>query len=192
MVRVILVVATAQATKFKYSNIVVATIKMVVHIVLNGSAGFEMSEEAAKQSTLISEMIEEDYNEGDIIPVANVKAEVMAHIVLWCENNLKDRVPAIKPPSPPKFETLPAYHINFVQSLSIEEVFRVMLAANFLGIDPLVDLMAYALALKMKDKTPTEIRTAFGIPEPTPEEEEKIRRDNQWVFDYKPPTASTT
>uniref|UniRef100_N1QWV0 SKP1-like protein 11 n=1 Tax=Aegilops tauschii TaxID=37682 RepID=N1QWV0_AEGTA len=57
-------------------------------------------------------------------------------------------------------------------------------AANFLNIKGLLDLTCQTVADMIKGKTPEEIRKTFNIKNDfTPEEEEEIRRENQWAFE---------
>lgn len=57
-------------------------------------------------------------------------------------------------------------------------------AANYLNIKSLLDLTCQTVADMIKGKTPEEIRKLFNIINDfTPEEEEEIRRENQWAFE---------
>ncbi len=57
-------------------------------------------------------------------------------------------------------------------------------AANYLNIKGLLDLTCQTVAQMIKGKTPEEIRKTFNIKNDfTPEEEEEVRRENQWAFD---------
>jgi S-phase kinase-associated protein 1 len=57
-------------------------------------------------------------------------------------------------------------------------------AANYLNIKVLLDLTCQTVAQMIKGKTPEEIRKTFNIKNDfTPEEEEEVRRENQWAFD---------
>lgn len=58
-----------------------------------------------------------------------------------------------------------------------------MQAANFLDIKSLLDLTCQKVADMIKGKQPEEIRKIFNIENDfTPEEEAKIREENQWAF----------
>lgn len=58
-------------------------------------------------------------------------------------------------------------------------------AANYLNIKGLLDLTCQTVADMIKGKTPEEIRKTFNIKNDfTPEEEEEVRRENQWAFEW--------
>ena len=55
-------------------------------------------------------------------------------------------------------------------------------AANFLDIKALLDVGCKTVANMIKGKSPEEIRKTFNIQNDfTPEEEEQIRRENEWA-----------
>lgn len=57
-------------------------------------------------------------------------------------------------------------------------------ASNYLNIKDLLDLTCQTVADMIKNKTPEEIRRTFNIKNDfTPEEEEEVRRENQWAFE---------
>ncbi|PKI45634.1 hypothetical protein CRG98_033950 [Punica granatum] len=57
-------------------------------------------------------------------------------------------------------------------------------AANYLNIKSLLDLTCQTVADMIKGRTPEEIRKTFNIKNDfTPEEEEEVRRENQWAFE---------
>lgn len=60
-------------------------------------------------------------------------------------------------------------------------LFNMILAANYLDIKPLLDLTCKCVANMIKGKTPEEIRQTFNIKNDfTPEEEEQIKKENEW------------
>ena len=55
-------------------------------------------------------------------------------------------------------------------------------AANYLDIKPLLDVGCKTVANMIKGKSPEEIRKTFNIQNDfTPEEEDQIRRENEWA-----------
>ncbi|KAF3786111.1 SKP1-like protein 1A [Nymphaea thermarum] len=75
--------------------------------------------------------------------------------------------------------SLPSFcNLSFIFS------FRLFQAANYLNIKNLLDLTCQTVADMIKGKTPEEIRKTFNIKNDfTPEEEEEVRRENQWAFE---------
>ena len=53
--------------------------------------------------------------------------------------------------------------INSIDSIEGEELFEIILAANYLDIRSLLDLGCKTVADKLKGKSPQEIRDLFGI-----------------------------
>ncbi|KAM0039044.1 putative SKP1/BTB/POZ domain superfamily, SKP1 component, dimerization [Helianthus debilis subsp. tardiflorus] len=59
------------------------------------------------------------------------------------------------------------------------------MAANYLNIKSLLDLTCKTVADMVKGKSTKEIRKMFNIKNDfTPEEEEQVRHENEWAFDY--------
>lgn len=76
-----------------------------------------------------------------------------------------------------------AWDLEFVK-VDQATLFDLILAANYLNIKGLLDLTCQTVANMIKGKTPEEIRKTFNIKNDfTPEEEEEVRRENQWAFD---------
>lgn len=60
-------------------------------------------------------------------------------------------------------------------------------AANYLDIKPLLDVGCKTVANMIKGKSPEEIRKTFNIQNDfTPDEEEQIRRENEWAEESVP------
>ncbi|GAB2214959.1 hypothetical protein Drorol1_Dr00019328 [Drosera rotundifolia] len=77
--------------------------------------------------------------------------------------------------------------IDFLASLSNDLLLccaYTMQTTNHLNIKSLLDLTCQTVADMIKEKTPEEILKTFNIKNDfTPEEEEEVRRENQWAFE---------
>lgn len=66
----------------------------------------------------------------------------------------------------------------------METILHLILAANYLNFEGLLNLASQTVADYIKDKQPEEVRKIFNIENDfTPEEEEEIRKENAWTFD---------
>ena len=63
---------------------------------------------------------------------------------------------------------------NFVNNLPMEDLVNLTVAANYMGINCLLDLCCAKIASMCKDKSEEEVLKTFGINEPLTEEEKKV------------------
>ncbi|KAI4325415.1 hypothetical protein MLD38_030818 [Melastoma candidum] len=153
-------------------------------IVLRSSDGeaFEVDEAVALESQTIKHMVEDDCADN-AIPLPNVTSNILSKVIEYCRKhveaaggatNSEDRVPD---------EELKIWDAEFVK-VDQSTLFDLILAANYLNIKTLLDLTCQTVADMIKGKTPEEIRKTFNIKNDfTPEEEEEVRRENQWAFE---------
>ncbi|KAG4939151.1 hypothetical protein AAZX31_16G110800 [Glycine max] len=149
-------------------------------ITLKSSDGeaFEVEEAVALESQTIKHMIEDDCADSGI-PLPNVTSKILAKVIEYC----KKHVEANSADEKPSEDVLKAWDVDFV-NVDQATLFDLILAANYLNIKSLLDLTCQTVADMIKGKTPEEIRKTFNIKNDfTPEEEEEVRRENQWAFE---------
>eukprot|EP00934_Nitzschia_sp_Nitz4_P006418 Nitzschia sp. Nitz4//scaffold207_size38617//32986//33657//NITZ4_007682-RA/size38617-augustus-gene-0.11-mRNA-1//1//CDS//3329541626//6408//frame0 len=61
--------------------------------------------------------------------------------------------------------------------------FELLIAANFMGIKPLLDLACLKATFRIAGKDRHEIQRILRLPDMTPEEEEKARKEHAWIFE---------
>jgi len=149
-------------------------------ITLKSSDGeaFEVEEVVALESQTIKHMIEDDCADS-VIPLPNVTSKILAKVIEYC----KKHVETPKTDDRSAEDELKTWDAEFVK---VEQpvLFDLILAANYLNIKSLLDLTCQTVADMIKGKTPEEIRKTFNIKNDfTPEEEEEVRRENQWAFE---------
>ncbi|KAI9351205.1 Skp1 family, tetramerization domain-containing protein [Obelidium mucronatum] len=182
----------------------------MVKITSSDNQEFTIAKEIANQSVLIKNMLE-DVGEADDqpIPLPNVSGAILQKVIEYATMH-KDDPPAApeeetKPKSSEDIEERDKEFMNVDQGT----LFEIILAANYLDMKNLLDLaiiifrgyVTYGgwvnvtvvkgvrlccktVANMIKGKSVEEIRKTFNIVNDfTPEEEEQIRKENEWCED---------
>ena len=127
----------------------------------------------AVMSSAIRNILEDTGDDGAPIPLPNVSSSILEKVIVYCTyhtNNLPTNVGG-------RTREWDAAFCNMDQPV----MFELILAANYLDIKPLLDLLCDTVATMIKGKTPPEIREVFGIPNDfTPAEEELARNESVW------------
>ncbi|KIV91644.1 E3 ubiquitin ligase complex SCF subunit sconC [Exophiala mesophila] len=143
--------------------------------------------DVAERSVLIKNMVGDLGEEGitEAIPIPNVNAAVLKKVINWCEHHKHDPPSTNEDDSESRKKTtdIEEWDQKFMQ-VDQEMLFEIILAANYLDIKPLLDVGCKTVANMIKGKSPEEIRKTFNIQNDfTPEEEDQIRRENEWAED---------
>ncbi|KAI9081242.1 hypothetical protein K1719_036814 [Acacia pycnantha] len=150
-------------------------------ITLTSSDGesFDIDEAVAVESQTIKHLIEDECA-TDGIPVPNVTSKILAKVIEYCKKHVEAANSEEKKVSDEDLKTWDAEFVKVDQVV----LFDLILAANYLNIKSLLDLTCRTVADLIKEKTPEDVRKIFNIKNDfTPEEEEKVRRENQWAFE---------
>lgn len=154
----------------------------------NDNASIEVDRAVAERSMLLKNMID-DLGEEAIgsspIPIPNVNEAVLRKVIEWCEHHRNDPLPTADEENDNRKKTtdIEEWDQKFMQ-VDQEMLFEIILASNYLDIKPLLDVGCKTVANMIKGKSPEEIRKTFNITNDfTPEEEEQIRRENEWAED---------
>ncbi|KAJ5248452.1 SKP1 component dimerization [Penicillium chrysogenum] len=142
-------------------------------ITLTSSDGVDISVErtTAERSVLIKNMLEDLGDSGEAIPIPNVNEAVLKKVIDDDDDNRR------------KTTDIDEWDQKFMQ-VDQEMLFEIILAANYLDIKALLDVGCKTVANMIKGKSPEEIRKTFNIQNDfTPEEEDQIRRENEWAED---------
>lgn len=139
--------------------------------------GIEVDVRTACMSETVKKLMEDSVElmgtEGGV-PLPNVRSEILEKVLQYCEKHAGEA----------KDDDVEKFDKAFLAGMDQNTLFETISAANFLDIKGLLDLTCKAVADQIKGKTPEQIRTLYGIENDfTPEEEEEIRRENQWAFD---------
>uniref|UniRef100_A0A2C9U0C3 SKP1-like protein n=1 Tax=Manihot esculenta TaxID=3983 RepID=A0A2C9U0C3_MANES len=141
---------------------------------------FEVDEAVALESQTIKHLIEDDCADNGI-PLPNVTSKILSKVIEYCKKHVETPKSEDRPSSVD--DELKAWDAEFVK-VDQATLFDLILAANYLNIKSLLDHTCQTVADMIKGKTPEEIRKTFNIKNDfTPEEEEEVRRENQWAFE---------
>ncbi|KAL7798363.1 E3 ubiquitin ligase SCF complex, Skp subunit [Trichoderma ceciliae] len=160
-----------------------------IWLVSNDNATMEVDRAVVERSMLLKNMLEDlsgaDVSQENPIPIPNVNEAVLRKVVEWCEHHRNDPVTTPDDESDARKKTtdIEEWDQKFMQ-VDQEMLFEIILASNFLDIKPLLDVGCKTVANMIKGKSPEEIRKTFNITNDfSAEEEEQIRRENEWAED---------
>jgi len=158
-------------------------------ITLTSSDGVDITvdRQVACRSILIKNLIDDlgEAATSEPVPIPNVNEAVLKKVMEWCDHHKGD------PPSTndddadsrKKSTDIEEWDQKYMQ-VDQEMLFEIILAANYLDIKALLDVGCKTVANMIKGKSPEEIRKTFNIQNDfTPEEEDQIRRENEWAED---------
>jgi hypothetical protein len=148
---------------------------------------FDISKKSANMSLLLRGAIE-DY-EGDItIPLEETNSKILRKVIEYLDHWDIVEPPKIKTPidSPKMSKIVDQWSANFIDSLTLEEVGDLAIAANFMQIQQLEDLACCKIAAIGISKPIEELFIDYGM-DPlsfTEIERQKIREENiGWLND---------
>ncbi|CAN6211440.1 unnamed protein product [Urochloa humidicola] len=163
----------------------------MVTLISSDKESFDVEESVARESRTILHIIEDGCIDNGI-PLPNVNGKILAKVIEYCKKHVEARrgndtdASAAEPTAATNKasdDELKNFDADFVK-VDQATLFDLILAANYLDIKGLLDLTCQTVADMIKGKTPEEIRKTFNIKNDfTPEEEEEVRRENQWAFE---------
>eukprot|EP00158_Paraphelidium_tribonemae_P006946 Partr_v1_DN28047_c1_g1_i1_m56961 putative s-phase kinase-associated protein len=157
----------------------------MVKLTTSENVEFVVDREIAEKSILLKHMLEDVGESDHAIPLPNVTGPILQKVIEWCTHHKDDPVPSgdeeVK--GPKASEEIGEWDAEFCK-VDQGTLFELILAANYLDIKPLLDLTCKVVANMIKGKSPEEIRKTFNIVNDfTPEEEEQVRKENEWCED---------
>lgn len=140
-----------------------------------------VAKKVLEKSELLKGLMQDVQDTGPI-PLNNVGMKVLMKILEWVDHHQND--PKEDPESTDKNSTdIDEWDVKFME-VDQEMLFHIVLAANFLDIEALINTGCKVIANSIKGKSPEELRRHFNIINDfTPEEEAKMKEDNAWAED---------
>ncbi|KAL1300044.1 hypothetical protein HN51_044732 [Arachis hypogaea] len=140
---------------------------------------FDVKSSIAKDLKTVQAFI--DDSDDDVtspIPLPNVFTRELSRILDYLNNHHRFRSSIEKAD-----EEMARYDAEFAKSMSNEELKALILAANYLNVKDLLEFLNQTVADVIQNKSVEFVRNFFGIENDyTPEEEEKLRNENEWAF----------
>lgn len=145
-----------------------------INLISSDNKVFQVNKDIATISNTVENLLED--TECNMIPIPNINSNTMEKVLEFAKietqrdknanKNESDRV---------EFEK------GFLDSLDKIALFDVIVAANYLHINSLLDITCQRVTDMMKKMTPEQIREEFHIENDLTEEElEELKKENQW------------
>ncbi|KAF8383915.1 hypothetical protein PRIPAC_73057 [Pristionchus pacificus] len=162
---------------------------VLITLVSSDEQNFPVERELLKQSGTIETLIvnmnldDEDTDAAAMpIPLPNVKGDVLEKVIQWMEHHKGDPVKEGDNEDNNAEIVVPQWDDDFFKpAMYGSKHLELTVAASYLDIKNLLTLSCKAISNTFKGKTGPQIREEWGVPnEFTPEEEEAIRKENEW------------
>mmetsp|Transcript_4670 Transcript_4670/g.9408 ORF Transcript_4670/g.9408 Transcript_4670/m.9408 type:complete len:160 (-) Transcript_4670:375-854(-) len=152
-----------------------------VKLVSSDGEVFEVERGVAMMSVMVKNCMDDTADDENRIPIPNVDAVTLAKVIEFCRYQHEQVVNA-----QPE-EDIEKWHREFVK-VDKSTLFQLILASNYMDIQPLLDLTCKTVASMIKGKSPEQIRADFNIKSDfTPEEEAEVRSENAWCEERSDP-----
>ena len=139
-----------------------------------------ISRKGALQSKLFQSMLIDDEDDKPaVIPIPNLNADTMRQVIRFCEYHAEDPMAEIQQPirAVTMDKLVSAWDAEFI-NIEQQLVFDLILASNYLDIDPLLQLCCCKIASMIKGKRGEEIKATFDIVgDLTKEEDDLVKKE---------------
>ena len=145
---------------------------------------FSVEESVVRESEIVRAFIEEEeFDEDSFIPLPNVKSKPLSKIIEYCKKHQKFRARTAADTDDASNDAK-AFDQEFVKDLTDDELLELIMAANYLSVKDLLNLLSNKVADHIANKSVEYVRRFFGIENDyTPEEEAQLREANSWAFE---------
>ncbi|KAM1120140.1 hypothetical protein ACFX13_045031 [Malus domestica] len=144
---------------------------------------FEIEENVAMQFQTVKTFFQDESVARDMVmPVPNVHSGELVKIIDFCTKSLDLNRKAEHEEVSKK--ELRKFNNDFVKDETTGNVMELTLAADYLNVDQMLEVLNQCVADRIKNKSVEYVRKLFGVESDfTPEEEQKLRDDYAWAFE---------
>jgi S-phase kinase-associated protein 1 len=146
--------------------------------------------EVAKIALTLKDMIEnsgqQKSDEPKPIPLTSISGDILDKIIKWLQYHYEDPIEEKDSDDEDNYDVkrndcISKWDKKFFD-VDRETLFELILAANFLNIKRLLHIGCKTAADQIKGKSAEEVRKLWNIKcDLTPEEEEKLKKENAWT-----------
>eukprot|EP00584_Thalassiosira_punctigera_P009585 CAMPEP_0172547008 /NCGR_PEP_ID=MMETSP1067-20121228/16650_1 /TAXON_ID=265564 ORGANISM="Thalassiosira punctigera, Strain Tpunct2005C2" /NCGR_SAMPLE_ID=MMETSP1067 /ASSEMBLY_ACC=CAM_ASM_000444 /LENGTH=180 /DNA_ID=CAMNT_0013334025 /DNA_START=43 /DNA_END=585 /DNA_ORIENTATION=- len=161
-----------------------------IKLISRGGESFELPYAAARLSQTVKDAQpcedDEDNDSPEDVEILKVDTPCLEKVVEFLKHHQIEPLNEIKTPLEDNtFEGVvkQEWYQKFVKGVDQPMLFDLVTAANFMAIQPLLDLTCLQVSCQLMGKSAEEIRVILNIPKLTPEEEAKARQEHRWIFD---------
>ncbi|XP_047331815.1 SKP1-like protein 1A [Impatiens glandulifera] len=143
-----------------------------------------MKKTIANQSQTLKQMVKND-GANKVIHLSNITYKIMVKVKEYCNKHANDPLNSCFESTKEILvdQELKKFDSEFVQ-VDVETLFHLIMAARFLNIKNLLDLLCTAVANMIKENSIEELRKKLRIENDyTPEEEEEVRKEIGWPIE---------
>jgi len=149
---------------------------------------FELPYAAARLSQTVKDACggDDDDETPEDVEILKVGTPCLEKVVEFLKHHHTEPLSEIKTPLEDNtFEGVvkQKWYQDFVKGVDQPMLFDLVTAANFMAIQPLLDLTCLQVSCQLMGKSAEEIRVILNIPKLTEEEEAKARQEHRWIFD---------
>ncbi|ALC39670.1 skpB [Drosophila busckii] len=144
---------------------------------------FDTDIEIAKCSETIKTALEDlgDESDNSVLPIPNVTSVILRKVLHWATYHKDDPQQTLEDENKEKrTDDISSWDADFLK-VDQGTLFELILAANYLNIQGLLDVTCKTCANMIKGKSLQDIRETFAIANDfSPAEEEQVRKENEW------------
>ncbi|KAH8269863.1 hypothetical protein KR018_008143 [Drosophila ironensis] len=143
---------------------------------------FDTDKEIVQCSETIRTVLEDlgDESDNSVLPLPKVNSLILKKVLHWATYHKDDPQVAEEDENRENRTDISSWDADFLK-VDQGTLFELILAANYLNIQGLLDVTCKTVANMIRGKTPQEIRDTFAIRNDSlPQEEETVRKENEW------------
>ena len=155
----------------------------IIKLITKEGKEIEITKDAAVLSELLKQKIN-DFPDEEKFPINEVDEKMAEKVKEYLSHFNGTAPPEIEKPlkSNNMKNVTDEWSANFMNRMSFDDIISLSEAANYMGINCLLDLCSAKIASLIKDKSEEEIKKEFKIKQSfTEEEKNKIREENKWI-----------